>query len=88
MSDDSRTLLSIREDSAPELNFRELRIATRVGQGLPDDLPQEVADQVVQLTRSASVQSEGPKYGMDFVSDSTDGDWDPQASMASGGPRG
>ena len=88
MSDDSRTLVSIREGSDPELNFRELRIKTRVEQGLPDDLPQEVADQVIQLTRSANGLSEGPKYGMDSVYDSADADRDWLAPLASRGPRG
>lgn len=59
-------------------DFRELRIKTRVEQGLPDGLPREVVDQVVQLTRlcarSAGARSEGPEYGMDSVDGSEEAD--------------
>ncbi len=78
MSDNPRTLVSSRKGSDADVDFRELRIKTRVEQGLPDGLPREVVDQVVQLTRlcarSAGARSEGPEDGMDSVDGSEEAD--------------
>ena len=78
MSDNPRTLVSSRKGSDADVDFRELRIKTRVEQGLPDGLPREVVDQVVQLTRlcarSAGARSEGPEYGMESVDGSEEAD--------------